>query len=206
MKITKELTLKMREAIAAYLSEVGSATRSELLDGATARLGLSDRQMQDRNAWGTYYPLRSYVGGVVDALEQEGSIACREHRYALTQDDLIIVREGQCEAQIKALLSKRTRQKHELFTEIDRHFGTDKTPSRKDNAMLHSMVGTILSRLVKSGEVIFSDNGYTLRPREKKQENMPMARAPFKKAFLARLHRMGGPFFEHFICNLLEKY
>ena len=57
MKITKELTARMREAIVAYLSEVGSAARSEVLDGATARLGLSERQMQDRNAWGTYYTL-----------------------------------------------------------------------------------------------------------------------------------------------------
>lgn len=206
MKITKELTQKMREAVVAYLSEVGSATRSQVLDGATDRLGLSERQKQDRNAWGTYYTLRSYVGGVVDALEQEGSVGHRDGRYVLTQDDLVIVKEGKCEAQVRALLTRKARQKHELFTEIDRCFGADQTPSRKDNAMLHSMVGTILSRLVKSGEVIFGDNGYAMCPKEKQPQNLPMTRAPFKKAFLARLHRMGGPFFEHFICNLLEKY
>lgn len=206
MKITKELAQKMREAVVAHLSEVSSATRGELLDGATARLGLSDRQMQDRNAWGTYYTLRSYIGGVVDALVQEGSIGLREHRYILTQDDVVIVKEGQCEAQIKALLSKRAYQKHELFGEIDRHFGADKTPSRKDNAMLHSMVGTILSRLVKRGDVTVGNDGYTIDKQEKRLKNVPMAREPFKKAFLARLHRMGGPFFEHFLCNLLEKY
>lgn len=206
MKITKEMTLKMREAIAAYLSEAGSAVRSDVLDGATARLGLTDRQMQDRNAWGTYYTLRSYVGGVLDVLVQEGSVACHEHLYALTQDEVVVVREGQCEAQIKAILAKRKRQKHELFTEIDRYFGADKTPSRKDNAALHSMVGTILSRLVKSGEATVDDEGYALRPRGKSPADLPMAREPFKKAFLDRIRSMGGPFFERFVCNLLEKY
>ena len=88
MKITKELTAKMREAVVAYLSEVESATRSEVLDGATARLGLSERQMQDRNAWGTYYTLRSYIGGILDSLAQEGSVACRDHRYVLTEDEV----------------------------------------------------------------------------------------------------------------------
>lgn len=206
MKITKEVTARMREAIVAYLSEVGSATRSEVLDGATARLGLSERQMQDRNAWGTYYTLRSYVGGILDSLAQEGSVACRDHRYVLTEDEVVIVQVGQCEAQVRTLLSGKKRQKHELFVEIDRYFGADKTASHKDNAALHSMVGTILSRLVKSGEATVDDDGYAMRPREKKPEDQPMAKAPFKKAFLERIHGMGGPFFEHFICNLLEKY
>lgn len=72
--------------------------------------------------------------------------------------------------------------------------------------MIHSMVGTILSRLVKRGDVTVSNNGYIIDKQVKQPKNVPMAREPFKKAFLSRLHHMGGPFFEHFLCNLLEKY
>lgn len=206
MKITEKLRGTLREAVVAFLTEVESATRSELLDGATARLGLTARQMQNRDASGKYQTLRSYVGNEVDAMERGGSLYRRDQRYMLTRDGLAIVEEGRCEAQIRALLGKASYRKNDLFEALDRHFGADQTASRRDDAMVHSIAGSILAKLVRNGEVSVGDDGYSLCPSESGFSNLPMAPLAFKKAFLSRLHRMGGPFFEHFVCNLLEKY
>ena len=119
---------------------------------------------------------------------------------------MVIVREDACEAVLRELLKGSSYTKTALFAALDRHFGADKTLTRKDDAMLHSCAGSVLGRLVKNGEVVYDGNGYSLCKAKKTTSAKPMAGEPFKKEFLARLFRMGGPFFEHFLCNLLEKY
>ena len=206
MKITDEMRVKIRQAVVTYLQKAGAASRSELLNGATALLGLTAKEMEDKSASGKYQTLRSYVGVAVDTLERKGDLCLFEHRYTLTRDGLVIVKEDACEAAIKELLGQGTYAKNALFEALDRRFGADKTQTRKDDAMLHSIAGAVLGRLVKSGEVVNDGNGYSLCVQKSKPKDKPMAAAVFKKEFLARLFRMGGPFFEHFLANLLEKY
>ena len=206
MKITRETTTKIRENLAAYLGEVGSAARNDILDGVMARLGLTERQMQDHNPSGTYHTLRSYVGGLVDTLAADGSLLIVNHLYSLASGETVTVKTWQCEEAVKAFLAGGKYQKYQVFEAIDRHFGVDVTPSKQDNTVLHSMVGNALSTLVKRGEVTVDDDGYALVKKEKITWDQPMEREVFKRAFLSRIHSMGGPFFEHFVCNLLEKY
>lgn len=206
MKITDEMRAKIRQTVVAYLEEVGSASRATLMDGVAMRLGLTEKEMLDMRAAGKYQTLRSYVGVAVDTLVGEGSLRLFEHRYTLTRDGLVIVREDECEAAIRELLKKGTYTKTALFEILDRRFGADKTHTKKDNAMLHSCAGSVLARLVRSGEATSDGNGYSLCRGVKRPSSRPMAAEPFKREFFARLFRMGGPFFEHFLCNLLEKY
>lgn len=206
MKITKEMTTKIRATVASYLGEVGSAARNDILDSVMARMGLTERQMQDHNPSGTYHTLRSYVGGLVDTLTSDGSLTLSNHLYSLASGETVTVQMWQCKEAVKTLLLGGKYQKYQVFEEIDRYFGADVTPSKQDNTVLHSMVGIILGELVKDGDVTLDDDGYTLRKKEKLSWDQPMEREDFKKAFLARIHSMGGPFFEHFVCNLLEKY
>ena len=206
MKITKEMIARMREAVASYLGEVGGAARNDVLDNVMARIGLTDRQMQDRNPSGTYHTLRSYVGGLLDLLVADGSLVLDNHLYSLATGEAVTVKMWQCEAAVRGLLAGGRYQKYQVFEAVDRHFGADLTPTKQDNVVLHSMVGNILSALVKSGEATVDDGVYTLRKRGKLSWDQPMEREDFKKAFLSRIYSMGGSFFEHFVCNLLEKY
>ena len=206
MKITDEMRVKIRQAVVTYLQKAGAASRSELLNGATALLGLTAKEMEDKSASGKYQTLRSYVGVAVDTLERKGDLCLFEHRYTLTRDGLVIVKEDACEAAIKELLGQGAYAKNALFEALDRHFGADKTQTRKDDSMLHSIAGSVLGRLVKSGEIVNDGNGYSLCVQKSKPKDRPMEAAAFKKEFLVRLFRMGGPFFEHFLANLLEKY
>lgn len=206
MKVNEELRGTMRRAIVEYLTEVGSAMRSELVDGATARLGLSARQLQNQSATGTYQTLRSYVGGMIDDMEAEGTLCRADRRYTLAKEGLVIVKEDQCEAQIRVMLAKGTFTKNEIFKELDRYFGANQTVSRRDDAMLHSIAGSVLGKLVKQGAVTVTGEGYALPAGQQKVQIRPMGAEAFKKEFLARLYRLGGPFFERYLCNLLEKY
>lgn len=206
MKMTDETKRALDAAVVAFLTEVESATRNELLEGAVARMGLTERQMQSHDAAGKYHTMRSYVGNRVDEMARGGALCRRDGRYMLTRDGLAIVEEGRCETQLRALLSKATYSKAELFDALDRHFGADLTSSSRDNAMVHSIAGSILARMVRDGEVSAGADGYALCSPAWEHPNRPMEAESFKTVFLARLHRMGGPFFERFLCNLLEKY
>ncbi len=206
MKITEEIRTQIRKAVVTYLQKAGSATRSELMDGATALLGLSQKEMEDKRASGKYQTLRSYVGVAVDTLVEEGDLRLSEHRYILARDGLVIVKGDACETAIKETLSQGIFTKNALFDALDRRFGADKTATRRDDSALHSIAGSILGRLVKSGEVQYDGNGYSISKAPTKLTNRAMPRQTFKKEFHARLFRMGGPFFERFLANLLEKY
>lgn len=206
MKITDEMKAKIRQAVVTYLQQKGSASRVELMDGATALLGLSVKEMEDSRATGKYQTLRSYVGVAVDVLASEGAVTLFEHRYTVAEESVVTVKASECRAAIKALLAEATYTKTALFKALDARFGSDRTPTRKDDAMIHSIAGSILSELAKSGEVVSGENGYSLGQASKRPSNRTLPLEAFKKEFHTRLCRMGGPFFEHFTANLLEKY
>ena len=206
MRITEEMRTKIRGEVVAYLQERGSASRAELMDGVTARLGMTEKDRADTRPAGKYQTVRSYVGASVDSLLAEESLRLFEHRYTLTRDGLVVVREDECEKAIREILKTKRHTKPELFALLDSRFGADKTQTRRDDAMLHSCAGSVLARLAKAGEISNDGRGYTLVSRKKAYSSRPMEAGAFKSVFLARLHREGGPFFERFLCNLLEKY
>jgi len=205
MKITDEIRLEVREAVVKYLSEVGSAPRASLMNGAMSYLGLTAKEMADRRGSGKYYTLRSYVGITIDQLEAEGSLRRVEHCYTLVRDGLVIVEEGKCREAMIKLLGQKSYTKKQLFEELDAYFGTDKTDSKRDNDILHSAAGSVLSKLIQNGTVALANERYSL-VRSSEIKTGAMTRDAFKKSFLERLHRMGGPFFERFLANLFEKY
>ena len=205
MKITDEIRLKVREAVVKHLTDVGSAPRAALMNGVMLHLGLTAKEMADRRGSGKYYTLRSYVGVTIDQLEAEGSLRRVEHCYTLMRDGLVIVEEGKCREAVIKLLGQNSYTKKQLFEELDAYFGTDKTDSKKDNDILHSAAGSVLSKLLQSGAVTLAEDKYSLT-RSPEIKTGAMTRDEFKKSFLERLHSMGGPFFEHFLANLFEKY
>ncbi len=206
MKITEEMRARIRLAVLQFLKTVEGATRAELMDGATAQLGLTAREMEDRRASGKYQTLRSYVGVAVDTLVNEGVLRMVEHRYELVRDGIVTVRDDVCEAALREILREGSYTKNALYAALDRRFGADVTDSRRDDSMLHSMAGSILSRLVKAGEIRYDGSGYSTCKKPCGTANRTLPREAFQKEFHARLCRMGGPFFEHFIANLLDKY
>ncbi len=206
MKITAEMETKIRQAIITYLEGAEQATRGALLDGATALLGLTPKELEDKRASGKYQTLRSYVGVAVDAMVSEGELRLSDHKYMLTADSMVIVKGDACEKAIRELLAGGSYTKNALFDALDRRFGADKTATRQDENALHAIAGSILSRLVKAGELTIDENGYTKAPKRAQPTSRAMARGPFKKEFRERLVRMGGPFFERFLASLLEKY
>jgi hypothetical protein len=128
--------------------------------------------------------------------------------YILAKEELIIVKEDQCETQILKLLHNRSYSKHELYKELDKFFGTDKTTSVKDDNSLHSLAGNVLVRLLESNRIEF-DKGRYQEKRElviETTDNTPLPEDEFKEKLYKRLWLMGGKHFEGFCAAVLEKY
>lgn len=206
MKITVTAKQKIRSSIVRYLSIHGEATRAELIHGAVALCGLTAEEMANRSATGKYNVVRSYAGVALGDLTANGDLKETNGTYTLIKEELVIVREDQCEKQIRRLLSGSSLTKNDLFRQLDAKFGTSKTASPKDDAVLRSLAGTVLRRLEDRGEIICENGLYSRSDPASAATDAPLDREAFKKRFFARLYPMGGEFFEQFALNLLERY
>lgn len=103
--------------------------------------------------------------------------------------------------------------KNRLFTLAEQRFGTDKTPGRKDDNALRSVVGRILLDLEKENHVAKTSRGYRLRT----NGSYPMTElggilqkaaggGDLQDCFLEAIHCKGGEWFEAYCVSLLRAY
>lgn len=210
MPVTDGRQKKALDAILHYMKSVDFATRREILDGALSEYGFSEEARKNPDPASKYNTARSDIGTVLNQLIQEKELLRVGISYALAKDEPVIVKEVQCRQQMLHLLKKKSYTRRELFTALDRAFGTDLTRVTTDDAALHSLAGQILSDLVQKGDVVCNDGKYacadTSRTSSALAERTPLPAESFKPLLMERLHRAGGSFFEHFLANTLEKY
>lgn len=208
MRITNKIKEKCVASIIEYIKTNDVTTRNSIIEGALLLYGLTPKEIEGTGPRSKGGLIRSYMATAFNDLVNKKSIKRYGGGYVLSKEELIIVKEEHCEAQIIKLLHTRSYTKNELYIELDKHFGTLKTPSTRDDNNLHSMAGNVLMNLLENNRIEFSGGKY----REKgfllidEENNAPLPEEEFKAKLYKRLWNMGGKYFESFCANVLEKY
>ena len=208
MRVTNKMKRNATEAVIKFLSNVDSATRSEIIEGSLKCYGLSEIELEDFSPRSKNSIIRSYISTAINDLINKHDLTRKGERYSLAKEELVIIKEDLVEAEIKELLQRGAYTKNELFRLLESHFGTDMTASFKDDYSLHSIAGTVLFNLLQNDEIEFVDGKYRdITPNDLNEDSaIPLPEQEFKPKFFKKLWLMGGKFFESFVANLLEKY
>ena len=208
MRVTNKIKRRSNEAVIKFLSNVESATRNEIVEGALKCYGLSESELEDFSPRSKNSVIRSYISTAINDLINKKDLERKGDKYSLAKEELIIIKEELVEAEIKDILQRNAYTKNEIFRLLETHFGTDTTASFKDDYSLHSIAGGVLFNLLGSNEIEFIDGKYRDVTPDDINEKMdtPLPENEFKPKFFKKLWLMGGKFFESFVANLLEKY
>lgn len=190
----------------AILSLLGkeSLTRGELISACFA--GITGTTLADAADIGEATRLKGQIGSVINEMTENGVIARRGDLYTAAAPRSVALRAEYLEKQILELLQKGPRSKAEIRNHLVKYFGTDKTPSIKDDSILYTLNGQVLKRLTRLGVVLMRDGSYILSEKSASRIDDINAMLALKADFLTRIHASGGEFFEHFIMTLLGKY
>lgn len=208
MRITNKIKRKSTEAVIRFLSNVESATRAEIIEGAIKCYGLTEVELEDFSPRSKNSVIRSYLSTAINDLINKKDLKRAGEKYSLAKEELVIIKEDLVEAEIKEILQNGIYTKNEIFRLLETRFGTDMTSSFKDDYSLHSVAGNVLSILLTNDEIEFIDGKYRDITPDDINESLdtPLPEKDFKPKFFKRLWLMGGKFFESFVANLLEKY
>ncbi len=206
MRNTNKMQKKATNAIIRYLSINQSATRTELIEGALLTYGLSKSELENFSPKSKSTTLRSYLSTALNSLIIKGDIKREGERYMLAKDEVVIIREDECEEEILKMLECNAYTKEDIFERLEEHFGTDKTLSLKDDYSLRTIAGGVLASLVSSDTLEIVGSKYAKKREKCTKLDTPLPENEFKPIFFKQLFLMGGRFFESFVANLLEKY
>lgn len=207
MRITNKMRKKALSSIVKFLTVAGSASRAEIIDGALGLYGLSKTELEDFSPKSKNSLIRSYISTALNDLMNKKDIKRTGERYSLAKEELIIIREDECQNEILNILENGAFSKDEIFSRLEAHFGTQSTLSFKDDYTLRSIAGNVLFDLVDCGEIEIIGSKYMLKGNSANEiYDTPLPENEFKPKFYKHLWMKGGKFFESFVANLLEKY
>lgn len=182
-------------------------TRRELVDATIASFCLPDETMSDRSIGSRYLELRSSVGAIINEMTSRGIIETDvSGRYRRTEERLVAIRTEECEEEILELVHASPKSKAQIKDGLISYFGTDKTPSVKDDNRLFTYMGQILKALVAEGVFDFDGGVYSIAPERVAYIKDRAEMLSLRASFLSRIHSRGGEFFEHYFLNLFKKY
>lgn len=206
MRITNKMRKKALASIVKFLSEAGTATRNQIIEGALVHYGLTKWEMEDFSPKSKNSVIRSYIGTALNDLTNKKDIRRTGDVYSLVKEELIIIREDEVDAKIRDILEMGEKTKEEIFVSLERYFGTNETVSFKDDYNLRSIAGNVLFNLASNDEIGIINGKYFKNRDEDEIYDAPLPEEEFKPKFFKNLWLMGGKFFESFVGNLLEKY
>lgn len=208
MAISKNEKEKVVISVTDYLSSAKPQTRKEIIDRVLDKYGFTAKEKNNKSPNSKCNMVRSYIGTVLTNMISEGTIAKQGDKYSLTKEKAVVVSEEQCKNAILSFLKKKTYTKKELYSALLKHFETDKTKSLDDDNALKGMAGNLLSSMLADKKIFVEGDKYSIAVHVDKKvySKSPVPEETFKKLFLERLCDLGGPFFEKFVSNLLEKY
>lgn len=210
MKMTSEAKEKALREVTGFLSAGHAYTRSEVIDGVLSRYDFSEKEKREKSNPNAKVNLaRSYIGTTLTNLVTSGDVVVgKDKKYSMKKEKVVVVESAQCRTVVFSLLARKPMTKSELFSALEKHFGTDKTASAKDDHAVRGLAGQILGAAVAKKQLLLENNTYSL-PVEKVKKiypKEPLDETAFRPVFLDRLCDMGGAFFERFVANMLEKY
>ena len=189
------------------LLERSPMTKSALIDAYIGTLGLSREQLLDRSTAGRSNVERSRVGEAIAQMLEKGMITKTDNGIYVAADQTpVVIRRESCEAQILKMLRDKDMTKQQIRKELTQVFGTDKTATEKDDGRLSEYMGESLRRMVKLGALEMHGSKYAIASRIAARVDDISGMLKLKEAYLTRLHRKGGEFFETYFMTLLEKY
>ncbi len=197
---------EIRRRILAVLAGGESLYRREINHRLADAYGLTADERRDNAPDSRRNLLFSAIGTLLSDLTRDGTLTrSAEGRYTLVKETRVAVRDARCREEILAYLAGGEHTRSEIYTHLERHFGTDATETTADDHALRSMAGNLLERLMSEGEIAKSEGGYRRTP-------LPDVVFPpedeerLRRAYLLLLHRQGGPFLERFAVTLLAAY
>ena len=185
----------------------GKLSRRELIFSVIDSFNLTDYERLDDSINGRLNVLRSRIGLVISDMETKKIIA-REPGglYFRVEDREVAIRIEECEREILDILRSEPKTKYQIKDSLVSFFGTDTTPSVRDDNKLFTYMGQILKRLTGEGILEFDGSIYSLAPEKSAYIKDRREVLQLKAAFLSKLHSKGGEFFEHYFMNLIAKY
>ncbi len=181
-----------------------SLTRAELVSECFS--SVTGTTLSDAADIGEATELKGQIGAIINEMTENGVISKEGELYAAAAPRSVALRAEYLEKQILELLRGGPKTKAEIRSHLVKYFGTDKTPSIKDDSILYTLNGQVLKRLVRLGAVLMKDGSYRLSERSASHIDDISAMLALKADFLTRIHSCGGEFFEHYIMTLLGKY
>ena len=168
---------------------------------------LTDYERLDDSVNGRLNTLRSRIGMVITDMEAKRIIS-REPSglYLKIEEKEVAIRIEECEREILDILRLKPKTKHQIKDALISFFGTDSTPSARDDNKLFTYMGQILKRLVGDGILHFDGSIYSIAPEKSAYIKNRREVLELKAMFLSRIHSHGGEFFEHYFMNLIAKY
>lgn len=193
------------DCILKYIDENSKATRKEILDNATK--SFIDKCAKNKINGINKGSARSFVGKALNDLLTEKTLCNKDGVISKTAEDRIIVDKAKCKTKLLGLLKQKPYTKNELYTEIIKYLGADKTKSINDDNEIKGYLGQLLADYLKDNTLELRGDKYNIKSKTTYKKNAsPIAENEFKDKFLNRLHENGGAFFERFFANVLEKY
>ncbi len=186
--------------------ENGEKDRRELIDFAAHNFGLTENELADRSVGGRYNFVRSIAGTIINEMEARELISFQNGIYSVKEEKPIVLRIERCEEEILRLLRESPKTKNELKDALVSYFGTDETPTNRDDNKLFTYIGSILKRLTADGSLILNNSVYSISPEKSAILKCKEEVLAIKADFLNAIHARGGEFFERYFMTLLEKY
>ena len=181
--------------------------RSDLIKAYIDSLLLPREVILDRSTGGRVNIERSNVGTAINEMKSKGIITKNDDGfYFATEQKPIVIRNERCESEILKMLSASTLTKSEIRQNLTRIFGTDKTLTEKDDNKLFSYMGDALRRMVKDGILAQEGGRYSLTKNVCAKIDDINDMLALRNAFISRLYKKGGEFFETYFMTLLGKY
>ncbi len=199
--------LRRAEKLLLQLLGTKALTKKQAIEEALSHFSLTPQEMRDNSTNGKKNILKSRLGEVFAGLCQRGILLADEKGvYSPAKARPVILREEKCEVALLAALKEGGKTRKELRSILTAQFGTDRTASTRDDAQLASILSSLLSRLTKSGILLYEKEVYSLCKKCMADPENLVELASLKAEYLALVHNKGGEFFEHYFMNLLERY
>ena len=204
--IAKELHRRIYNS-AVELLEEQPRSRNALVDAILKNAKFSAEELADASLNSAKNIYRSHAGTVLTEMLKDGAIIDeKEGIYRLAYDKPVAIRIERCEREILRILTKAPTSRRAIWDALARIFGTDKTPTRKDDGKLADFISKTLKRLTEAAVITYDGTKYSLSEKAMAKADDINALLTLKSEFFAKLHAKGGEFFEHYFMSLLEKY
>ena len=204
--IAKELHRRIYNS-AVELLEKQPRSRNALIDAILKNAKFSAEELADTSLNSAKNLYRSHAGAVLTEMINDGAIIDEnEGIYRLAYDKPVTVRIERCEREILRILTKAPTSRRAIRDALTLIFGTDKTPTRKDDGKLEDFISKTLKRLTEAAVITYDGTKYSLSDKAMAKADDINALLTLKNEFFAKLHAKGGEFFEHYFMSLLEKY